>query len=136
MIDLGFSGLHYTLDNRQRRPNNIKVRLDRGLGDNRCMEVFNNMWIQHIKTCHSLYDLWFFPLLNEKAELLPVASKILCTINCSNWLQGNTSTFYENMWSEHERYNETVEMSWLGSRSHWIDCRGHYKLGAGVRAGV
>jgi hypothetical protein len=24
---------------------------------------------------HSLYDVWFFPVFNEKAELLPVASK-------------------------------------------------------------
>jgi hypothetical protein len=59
MIDLGFSGLHYTLDNRQHRSNNIKVRLDRGMGVNRCIKVFDNMWIQHIQKqlspCDSLY---------------------------------------------------------------------------------
>ena len=53
MTDLGYAGLPYTWDNRQQGNNNIKVRLDRGLGDDRFMEAFDNIAIQHAQTTES-----------------------------------------------------------------------------------
>jgi hypothetical protein len=100
MTDLGFSGLPYTWDNRQHGANNIKVCLYRGLGDDRFIEFFYNTIVQHIQTTESDY------------------CAILCTITRSNWLQGKASTRpfrYENMWSQHERYNASVERAWQPS---------------------
>jgi hypothetical protein len=53
MTDLGYIGLPYTWDNRQQGYNNIKVRLDRGLGDDKFMELFDNSTVRHIQTTES-----------------------------------------------------------------------------------
>jgi hypothetical protein len=48
--DLGFSGLPYTWRNKQQYPNNIKVRLDRALGDVFFIEKFDNTYVRHVQT--------------------------------------------------------------------------------------
>ena len=48
--DLGYTGLPCTWDNRQDGNRNIKVRLDRGLGDDRFMEMFDNSSVTHVQT--------------------------------------------------------------------------------------
>ncbi|XP_073367809.1 uncharacterized protein [Aegilops tauschii subsp. strangulata] len=53
MDDLGYIGLPYTWDNRQQGIGNIKVRLDRGLGDDKFQERFDSTSVQHIQTTES-----------------------------------------------------------------------------------
>ena len=46
--DLGNIGLPYTWDNRQQGMNNVKVRLDRGLCDEKFQESFDNTSVLHV----------------------------------------------------------------------------------------
>jgi endonuclease/exonuclease/phosphatase family metal-dependent hydrolase len=50
---LGFFGLPYTWDNKQQGARNIKVRLDRGLGDDKFVECLDNTVVNHIQCCES-----------------------------------------------------------------------------------
>ena len=40
LVDLGFSGLPFTYDNKQRGRKNVRVRLDRAVTDNRWRDIF------------------------------------------------------------------------------------------------
>lgn len=51
--DLGYSSLPYTWDNRQQGEDNVKVRLDRALGDDRFQEIFDNTTVKHVQTIES-----------------------------------------------------------------------------------
>jgi hypothetical protein len=97
MTDLGFSGLPYTWDNRKQGRANIKVRLDRGLGDDRFMELFENTSVHHVQTTESDH------------------CALLIKVGRSDWLGGSNSKRpfrFENMWTRHERYPEVIRKSW------------------------
>ena len=51
--DLGYYGLPYTWDNSQHGDRNIKVRLDRALGDDKFTECFDNMIVNHAQRIQS-----------------------------------------------------------------------------------
>jgi hypothetical protein len=96
--DLGFIGLPYTWNNKQQVPNNIKVRLDRGLGDDKFLEKFDSSTVRQIQTTESDH------------------CALLVKINKSEWLQddGGMKPFrFENMWAKHDRYGPLVERSWV-----------------------
>jgi hypothetical protein len=46
--DLGFNGLPYTWDNKQEGDKNVKVRLDRGLANEKFMDLFAFTEVTHI----------------------------------------------------------------------------------------
>jgi hypothetical protein len=95
--DLGYSGLPYTWNNKQMAPNNIKVRLDRGLGDDRFLDVFDSTTVRHIQTTSSDH------------------CGLLIQIKRSEWLQGSGSDRpfrYENMWRQHDSYDQLVVSGW------------------------
>ena len=48
--DLGYIGLPFTWDNRKQGSGNIKVRLDRALGDIRFQELFDSTTVSHVQT--------------------------------------------------------------------------------------
>lgn len=105
--DLGYSGLPYTWDNRQQGSDNIKVRLDRALGDERFQELFYNTTIKHVQTTES--DHW----------------ALLISIQKSAWIRdsGGARPFrYENAWAHHDRYEQIINEGW--------------KAGEGTLAGV
>lgn len=52
-VDLGYSGLPFTWDNRQQGIDNVKVRLDRGLADDKFVELFHNTKVMHVQTTES-----------------------------------------------------------------------------------
>jgi hypothetical protein len=52
--DLGLYGLPYTWDDKQQGNRNIKVRLDRALGDDKFQESFDNIIVNHSQYCE--YD--------------------------------------------------------------------------------
>jgi hypothetical protein len=95
--DLGFSGLPYTWNNKQQAPKNIKVRLDRALGDERFMDIFDNTSVRHVQTTESDHCC------------------LLISISRSDWLRGGADERpfrFENMWVKHDRYSQVVEGSW------------------------
>jgi hypothetical protein len=100
---MSFSGLPYTWNNKQCGVRNIKVRLDRSLGDDRFMELFDNSSVHHVQTIESDH------------------CALLIKIHRSDWLQdyGGPRPFrYENMWSQHLHYAQVVERGWQpGSRT-------------------
>ena len=73
MVDLGYTGLPFTWDNRQQGTPNIKVRLDRGLGDDGFMDSFDSSKVQHIQTTESDH------------------CALLITVSKSNWLGGGNN---------------------------------------------
>jgi hypothetical protein len=97
-MDIGYTGLPYTWNNKQQGSRNIKVRLDRGLRDDVFMEKFDMTHIRHIQTTQSDH------------------CGLLISVNKSEWLQdtGGPRPFrFENMWTKHDRYNPTVESGWV-----------------------
>ena len=52
-LDLGYSGLPFTWDNRQEGNNNVKVRLDRAFGDHKFMDTFGESAVRHFPTTES-----------------------------------------------------------------------------------
>ena len=95
--DLGFSGLPYTWDNRQQGQNNVKVRLDRGLADDKFLDLFDDTSVRHIQTSVSDH------------------CALVLTTNRSAWLRnkGRNKPFrFENAWTRHERYEQVVEEGW------------------------
>lgn len=51
--DLGYYGLPFTWDNKHQGDRNIKVRLDRALGDDSFMECFDNTIVHNVQCCES-----------------------------------------------------------------------------------
>ena len=96
-IDLGFSGLPYTWDNRQQGRCNVKVRLDRGMADDKFLELFDNTFVQHIQTSES-----------DHCALLLRTQRSVWDHDCSR----NKPFRFENAWTRHERYEEVVVESW------------------------
>lgn len=52
-LDLGFNGLQYTWDNQQDGNHNVKVRLDRALGDHRFIDVLGDSSVKNTPTAFS-----------------------------------------------------------------------------------
>jgi hypothetical protein len=53
LLDLGFSSLPYTWDNRQEDNHNVKVRLDRAFGDHRFLEAMGEKAVKILSTIFS-----------------------------------------------------------------------------------
>ena len=96
--DLGYMGLPYTWDNRQQDNDNIKVRLDRGLGDDKFQEDFDNTTIQHVQTTESDH------------------CALIISVQKSDWV-GHERRFkpfhFENAWTRHENYDKVVDTAWV-----------------------
>jgi hypothetical protein len=97
MADLGYIGLPYTWDNRQQEGANIKVRLDRGLGDDTFIDLFDKTTVSHIQTTKSDH------------------CALLIKVSRSEWLGGSNLRRpfrFENMWTRHENYQKVIEEGW------------------------
>jgi hypothetical protein len=95
--DLGFYGVPYTWDNKQQGDKNIKVRLDRALGDDKFQECFDNTIVNHLQCCESDH------------------CALLISVRQSDWIDVALTEKpfrFENAWTRHERYNQTVEEVW------------------------
>jgi hypothetical protein len=106
MTDLGFTGLPYTWDNRQHGGRNIKVRLDRGLGDDRFKEKFDNTIVTHVQTTESDH------------------CALLISLGRSDWLGGGNTGRpfrYENMWARHDGYSAVIQNSWATGNRNLTD---------------
>ncbi|XP_071683852.1 uncharacterized protein [Lolium perenne] len=95
--DLGFYGVPYTWDNKQQGNKNVKVRLDRALGDDKFQECFDNTIVNHLQCCESDH------------------CALLISVRQSDWIDVALTEKpfrFENAWTRHERYNQTVEEVW------------------------
>lgn len=87
--DMGYCGLPYTWDNRQQGDRNIKVWLDRALGDDKFMECFDNSVVKHIQC-------------NESDHVVVISARRL------EWIEegrGDRPFCFENTWTLHDQYN-------------------------------
>jgi hypothetical protein len=97
LIDLGWSGLPYTWDNRQPDGSNVKARLDRALGNAELLEMFSIQRVQHISMVES----------DHCAVLVRMQQK---DKNLSK--PGRRCFKYENVWQSHADYDDTVQWLW------------------------
>lgn len=99
LTDLGFHGLPYTWDNRQEEGSNVKVHLDRALGDSKFMMELGESEVFHILLAKSDHS----GLLVEVRQREPAARRG----------RRRPKPFqYENMWKNHGEYMEFVNRSW------------------------
>lgn len=85
--DLGYSGLPFTWDNRQEADQNVKVRLDRALGDFSFMERIGGTKVTNIPTAFSDHSAFFVEVREDiqgRRRMKPRPFR------------------YENMWQRHE----------------------------------
>ena len=99
-VDFGFSGLPYTWDNRQDGGRNVKVRLDRGLGDHRFLELMGETVVKHI------------PLAQSDHCALLVEIRMSQGGERKNKRRNRRPFRYENMWQRHDNYLRFVERTW------------------------
>jgi hypothetical protein len=97
-LDLGFTGLPYTWDDRQNGDHNVKVRLDRALGDHKFMDVFGETLVKHVPTTFSYHV----------ALLVDIKEANLCQRRRSRAKQFR----YEQMWQRHDSYVDFVNQAW------------------------
>jgi hypothetical protein len=95
--DLGYSGLPYTWDNKQEGERNVKVRLDRGLADEKFLDRFAFTEVTHVQTSESDHCA----LLIEIANQAPNGQRRRCHM-----------FRYENMWTRDPTYADLVKSSW------------------------
>ncbi|XP_072147988.1 uncharacterized protein [Setaria viridis] len=99
-LDLGFSGILYTWDNRQEDDHNVKACLDRALGDHKFKETLEETSVKHVPTAFS-----------DHAALI---------IKLRGMVKGTHQTRkrrakplrYEHMWQRHEGYVDFVNQAW------------------------
>jgi hypothetical protein len=99
LLDLGFSGLSYTWDNRQGGNRNVKARLDRAFGDHRFLEAMGDTTVKVLPTVFSDHS----GLLIEVKE--PAK-------HVNTWPRGRRPFRYEDMWQRHPDYVDFVNQTW------------------------
>lgn len=100
LVDLGYHGLPYTWDNRQEGTRNVKVRIDRALGDNKFMELFGDSEVFHIPLAESDYC----------GILVEVRQRAVGTRRQNR--RKPRPFRYENMWQQHGDYVDFVNRAW------------------------
>jgi hypothetical protein len=98
-VDLGFSGLPYTWDNRQGADRNVKVQLDRAFGDFNFMEVLRDTAVRHVP----MTECDHCALVCEVKKHRPVRRRQ--RQRCKRVFR------YDNMWQRHEAYMEFVQQA-------------------------
>ncbi|KAG2583695.1 hypothetical protein PVAP13_6KG193318 [Panicum virgatum] len=99
LLDLGFHGLAYTWDNRQEGDRNVKVRLDRALGDDAFLASLGESEVHHIPLTES----------DHCGVLVEVRERVLVS---RNGRRKPKPFRYENMWKSHGEYMDFVTRTW------------------------
>jgi hypothetical protein len=98
--DLSYSGSPYTWDNRRDGTANIKIRLDRALGDDKLLHMFGDSVVQHMQMAESDHCALLIQLRSTGSRQCGMPRK--------------RPFRYENMWRRHHTYNSTVMGAWQG----------------------
>jgi hypothetical protein len=99
LMDLGYTGLSYTWDNRQEGARNVKVRLDRAFGDHRFLDMMGDSLVRVVPTVFS----------DHAGVLIEVRDN--AKNNCPGPRKAKQFR-YENMWQRHDAYFDFVNQAW------------------------
>lgn len=99
LADLGYHGLPYTWDNRQEGCRNVKVRLDRALGDDKFLAAMGESEVFHLPLVESDHC----GLLVEVRERAP---------SCRCGRRKSKPFRYENTWKSHGDYMDFITRTW------------------------
>jgi hypothetical protein len=104
LVDLGFSGLPYTWDNKQQGDHNVKARLDRAFGNGNLLNVLGDSSVRHIQMVKSDHCALLVELRSSIGPDLRRTGRPKRPFRC------------EDMWFRHEGFKDMVKQSWdLGS---------------------
>lgn len=98
LADLGYHGLPFTWDN-QEGDQNVKVRLDRGLGDDRFLAAMGESEVFHLLLTES----------DHCGLLVEIRERVLAK---PGGLRKPKPFCYENMWKQHEDYMDFITRTW------------------------
>lgn len=96
LIDLGFSGLPYTWDNRQEGSANVKARIDQAFGNDGLLNLFQVVEVKHISVVQSDHCM-IHTELKKHISHRPL---------------GRRAFKYENIWQTHGDYDKVVVDLW------------------------
>jgi hypothetical protein len=102
LTDLGFTGYPFW-DNRRDGPANVQARLDRAVGNDAFLDMFAFTTVDHIPTEES----------DHMALLIRVKSEITASAQTKQ-----RGFMFEEMWTRHETYDDTVSMAWQNTGFH------------------
>lgn len=95
LVDLGFSGVPYTYDNRREGRSNVKVRLDRALADNSWRDIYSNSQVVH--------------LTSSCSDHCPILLKFAADSRQSN---RKKCLHYEICWEREPASTEVISLAW------------------------
>jgi hypothetical protein len=96
LIDLGYSGLPYTWDNKKSGASNVKARLDRSFGNQALIQLFPVIKVRHVSIVESDHCM----LWTELSQ---------CQVH-----RPARSFKYKNVWQTHADYDRVVTELWWG----------------------
>jgi len=99
-VDLGFSGLPFTWDNWQEGNRNVKVRLDRALGDHNFLDLLADSSVKHVPLAESNHCALVIHIQKREQTTSPRRRR-----------RGRCFR-YENMWQRHEDHVDFVQQTW------------------------
>jgi hypothetical protein len=100
MVDLGYKGLPWTYNNKQKGENNVRVRLDRAVAQPRWSNLFPGASVEHVVSSRSDHC----PLVVRLGKKENVKSNRL-------------NKRYEIMWEREESLMEEIQLAWTKIRS-------------------
>jgi hypothetical protein len=103
LTDLGYSGYPFTWDNRREGSDNVQARLDRAMGDIAFLQLFPQTCVEHIPSEESDHFALLIKVAVEAPRHAPSRSK---------------GFMFEEMWTRHEMYEETVIEAWRNTGFH------------------
>ncbi|XP_073363317.1 uncharacterized protein [Aegilops tauschii subsp. strangulata] len=112
LVDLGFQGLPFTYDNKQRRNRNVKVRLDRAVADNNWRNLFSAAKVVHqVSPCSDHLPILLKCVADEEKVYRPSVRR------------------YEIFWERDASLQERIANSWeeAGAKFNLGDVRAGLK---------
>jgi hypothetical protein len=118
LIDLGYSGLPYTWDNKQSGATNVKARLDQSFGNQALIQLFPVIKVRHVSIVESDHCMLWTELSQRQAHRPARSFK------------------YENVWQTHADYDHVVADLWRGEVDSGSGVQGLTRTLQGMQEGL